>query len=506
VVAYRDAELHYPERPPFDPDQAYPEYPFAPTMVSAENRVYAAVRQVLADCGLDRDHFNTAQWNPLGDLVPVGGTVLIKPNWVRHYHLRGDDLFSIITHPSVVRPLIDFAFKAVGPKGRIWVMDAPLFDTDFSALRDACRLDALESELRGRGVPLTVADLRSLVVQIDRGVVVDRRQREDWPTKGVEFDLAADSEMAELGENLHRVFGSDYDRRPTVSHHRLVDGDRQRHRYRIARCALEADLVVSVPKLKTHKKTGVTLNIKNMIGINTDKNYIPHYRVGSPSQGGDEFPDTNSLVRRLRRGLVRGLVDGFLGPLGRWAERPAHLFMKAWLAIYRGREEQKAGCRLEPVDVFYRTFQGDTYRTGNWWGNDTCWRCGVDINKILFYGTIDGQMADRPVRRYFSLIDGIVGGDGDGPMAPRARREGVLVAGFDPVSVDTVATQLMGFDPKRIRDQVRAAQLVHSPLTDPTLPIEIISNQPAWQGQIAPGSDLHFQPHEMWQAYLGAAP
>ena len=160
VVAYRDPELRYPQASPFDPDQAYPEYPFAATMVCAENRVYGAVRQVLYESGLDRSRFDTAQWNPFGDLVREGGTVLIKPNWVRHYHLRDEDIFSIITHPSVLRPLIDYAFKAVGPSGRVWVRDAPLFDTDFTVLRQVCQLDALESELCRRGVPLTVADLR----------------------------------------------------------------------------------------------------------------------------------------------------------------------------------------------------------------------------------------------------------------------------------------------------------------------------------------------------------
>ena len=257
-----------------------------------------------------------------------------------------------------------------------------------------------------------------------------------------------------------------------------------------------------MPKLKTHKKTGVTLNIKNMIGINTDKNYIPHYRVGAPTQGGDEFPDTTSALRRFQRAMVRAGVDWFLGPMGQYSERAAHVFMKTWLSLNRGRAERKAGHRLDPIDVFYRTAQNDIYRTGNWWGNDTCWRSGLDINKILLYGTLDGRLADRPMRTYFSLIDGIVGGDEDGPLAPRPRAEGVLLAGFDPVSVDVVASQIMGFDPERIRDQARAMRLVHFPLTDSTLPIEIVSNRPEWQGRLTPGSDLRFEPHYGWREYL----
>src|SRR5215216_1508117 len=96
VVAYRDSELEYPAAVPFDPQEAYPEYLFGPEAVSSKNLVYGAVREVLHYAGLDQHHFGTSEWNPLGDLVPAGGTVLIKPNWVRHYHPLGYDLFGMI--------------------------------------------------------------------------------------------------------------------------------------------------------------------------------------------------------------------------------------------------------------------------------------------------------------------------------------------------------------------------------------------------------------------------
>ena len=54
-----------------------------------------------------------------------------------------------------------------------------------------------------------------------------------------------------------------------------------------------ADVVISLPKMKTHKKTGVTLSIKNFVGITADKNYLPHHTWGSPKHGGDDYPDTS---------------------------------------------------------------------------------------------------------------------------------------------------------------------------------------------------------------------
>jgi uncharacterized protein (DUF362 family) len=502
VVASRDQGLSYPGLSPFDPGEPYPEYPFATDALHPGNRVYGAVREVLRLAGLDASLFGSPVWNPLGDLVGPGGTVLIKPNWVRHYHIRDEDIFGIITHPAVLRPLIDYAFKAVGPGGRVWVMDAPLFDTDFSILRKVCQLDELEQALRARGVPVTIADMRSLVAVNEQGVIVHRERRETWASEGVEFDLGPESALAGLGTSLRNVFGSDYDRRVTASYHTAPDGNRQHHRYRISRRALEADLVISVPKLKTHKKTGVTLNVKNMIGINTDKNYIPHYRVGAPLDGGDEFPDSGSPAKRLRRRFVRHSVDLMLGRSGGLGTRAAQVFMKTWLPINRSRLERRAGHKLDPVDVFYRTVQGDVARTGDWWGNDTCWRCGLDINTILRYGTTEGLLSDRPMRRYFSLIDGIVGGEGEGPSAPTPRGAGVLVAGFDPIATDIVATQIMGFDPDRIRDLRYASGARCRPLTDNRLPIVVCSNRPEWQGHIEAGSSLAFQPHPAWASYL----
>jgi hypothetical protein len=90
-----------------------------------------------------------------------------------------------------------------------------------------------------------------------------------------------------------------------------------------------------------------------------------------------------------------------------------------------------------------------TIRSGNWHGNDTCWRMVHDINRCLTYSDGEHFPAARP-KRFFAIADGIIGGDGDGPAAPDAHASGMLVAGFNPVAVDCVATRLMGFDPMRV--------------------------------------------------------
>jgi uncharacterized protein (DUF362 family) len=54
------------------------------------------------------------------------------------------------------------------------------------------------------------------------------------------------------------------------------------------------------------------------------------------------------------------------------------------------------------------------------------------------------------VRRVLSVIDGIVAGEGDGPLAPRDRPLGVILAALDPVALDLAVIRLMGFDEKLI--------------------------------------------------------
>ena len=61
---------------------------------------------------------------------------------------------------------------------------------------------------------------------------------------------------------------------------------------------MKCDLFVNLPKLKTHKKTGITCSLKNFVGINGDKNWLPHHTEGVPANGGDEFPSFASTLLR----------------------------------------------------------------------------------------------------------------------------------------------------------------------------------------------------------------
>jgi hypothetical protein len=88
---------------------------------------------------------------------------------------------------------------------------------------------------------------------------------------------------------------------------------------------------------------------------------------------------------------------------------------------------------------------------GDWRGNDTIWRTILDTNRVLFYADRSGVLRETKQRNYFCFIDGVVGMEGEGPMAGDAVPAGVVLAGDDPVAVDARAAEVMGFDSGKVQ-------------------------------------------------------
>ena len=121
---------------------------------------------------------------------------------------------------------------------------------------------------------------------------------------------------------------------------------------------LSAELLISVPKMKTHKLAGVTLSLKNMFGI------VPGMKYG-------------------------------------WPKNILH-----WNGI--------------PMSI-------------------------VEVN-----GTVP---------THYSIVDGVVGMEGHGPIMGSARRAGTLVMGANALAVDATAARVMGIDPAKV-DYLALAQKV----------------------------------------------
>lgn len=431
LVAYGVTDPTYNSTPPYHPDTAFPELPFRE--VSAKpNAPYALLRRVFAQLGLDAAHHGTPQWNPLGHLIQPGQTVLLKPNFVLNYHETNGEIFAVVTHPSILRALVDYAYVALRGEGRIIIADVPQMDCDWDDLMRLQRLDAVQDFYQQRfQFPIGVADFRTFAV-VDRlqpHVSTNRKPRPGDPAGHVIINLGRRSHFYGLPNENH--YGADYNRAETIAHHH---GETQE--YCVSRTMLEADVILSVPKLKTHKKVGVTLNLKGVVGMNTNKNYLIHYRLGTPRTGGDQLPGGQNRL------------DGALVKMQRWAYD--HLLARKSAgsdALYRAARNFYRTAVKPFVRVSPDTLMVDG---GNWHGNDSAWRMTADLAKILFFADAKGQLHDTCQRRLFCVVDGIWGGERVGPLTPDLRQCGCLIAGSHPFAVDLVATRLMGFDPRKL--------------------------------------------------------
>lgn len=427
VALARSEKSYAGLEPPFHPGKGYPEIAawLGGEVGTTPNHVYAAVRSALVALGLDAGRLGQPDWNPLGDLVRRGGRVVLKPNFIRHWNPRseaGHSVESVITHGSVVRAMADYAWLAVGPEGSVAVAEAPQMDCQFAKIREIAGLDEMTGFYdRAAGVEFEVIDLRREETVFRDGIIADRRELPGDPLGYRAVDLGERSFFTGSGLESGRFRGADYDPAPTASHH-----SGGRHEYLLSETVLSADLVVNLPKLKTHKKTGVTLAFKNLVGINGDKNWLPHHSLGSPEEGGDEYPEPRFLDR--------------------WRSRATE-WARPWLARGRALGVFRAARRLEAA-----TRGDDFVRAGNWSGNRTTWRMVLDLNRCFYYSDATGLHLDAttPPRTALTVLDGIVAGEGAGPLATDDRPLGVIVASTDPLAVDLTAVRLMGFDEEQI--------------------------------------------------------
>jgi uncharacterized protein (DUF362 family) len=141
--------------------------------------------------------------------------------------------------------------------------------------------------------------------------------------------------------------------------------------------------------------------------------------------------------------------------------------------------------------------QDDVFISGDWYGNDTVWRMAVDINKILLYADKEGVMKEDPQRRYFSVIDGIIAGEKEGPLGPSPKYCELLIAGCDPVLTDFIATKAMGFDYHKIPLLKNAFEIKKYALSGYNMDDAIIKSN-------VPENELifRFEPSDGWKEHI----
>ena len=473
AIARRPEACAYPglEDAPYHPSERYPEY-HGP-LADSPNHAYALVRESLAGLGLDAARFGTPDWNPIGDLVKPGGRIVVKPNWVLHANEGPGGTDCLITHASILRAVVDYVLLA--KPSAVIVGDAPVQVCDFDAVQ-ALGFDCVANYFRQLGAPLTVKDFRRTVA-VRKSGTLDVQAEQKPPSDYVLVDLGERSQLEPISGDYRKFRVTMYDPEALLENHRPG-----RHRYLVARDILEADLVVNVPKVKTHMKAGVTLALKNLVGINGSKEFLPHHRKGAANRGGDNY---------ARSTLPKRLLEAALDYLNRHhLNHPRIYGLGNKLAYKLFWFDKKRGL---PINV-----------EGGWHGNDTVWRMCLDLNKILLYADPSARLHESPQRAVLNIADALIAGEGEGPLRSDPRPIGTVLASQNSAALDWTATRLMGYDPARIPITTHAFAPGPLPLANfQPLDIESTLNSSDWKPDAAPPPDSpRFLPPKGWKTHL----
>jgi uncharacterized protein (DUF362 family) len=412
------------------PDVHFPELPVWAKVTTA----LVALRTLFVQASLDHAHLGSPDWNPLGTIIHPGAKVVVKPNWVRHYNFSGYGLDCLVTHTSVIEALLYYVARA--HPARIVVGDAPLQGCDFAALMTACHIPEMIERFTAHNVNVSVTDFRRTI--LPNASLGGRAQEDCRPLhEFILYDLGPDSTLEAITTPNSEFRVTMYN--PDVLQRTHGPG---KHQYLIARDVIEADVVLNVPKLKTHMKACITGALKNMVGINGHKEYLPHHRKGGSQSGGDCYPGQSRL-----QSLVEDLLDATNRVQGPIARRMLANAVRVGMACGKivGMENNYEGA---------------------WHGNDTVWRMSLDLQQVLHYGRVDGTLADCMQRTVLTITDAIIAGQGEGPLAPTPSNLGIMTLGINTAAVEWVHALLMGLNPQRIPLTREAFELHRYPLTN----------------------------------------
>ena len=478
VLSYPTADDYY------SPKQKHPEYPWPDTTLSEkENGVYDLVRECFRLTGYDDENYGSRNWNPLGHVIAPGNTVLVKPNWVENKntnHSGRQGLECLVTHPSVIRAVLDYTVIALKGTGRIIVADAPMQGCDLEDLLEKGGYNKLFSFYRSAGITIETADLRkySVDTKYDGVFEVKKGQGTDFGSVKVSLDQ----------RSMH-ASKDQYDLQYKVSDYLLTDTEKYHHQgkhiYEINKIALEADVVINMPKPKTHRLAGMTAACKNLVGITYEKASLPHRVPGNQKGHGDAYRKASFWKRSMERFDEKRTISSNKRQFAR--SKINDLLMKACFLI---------GSMIT----------GDSTRIGSWYGNDTIWRTVVDLNFILNYADKNGIICKESQRKIITIADLIIAGQGSGPVGPDPKQLGMIMMSDNSFLFDRICCELMGFDHRKLPmlHSRKAARRSGYSSREVIENEKIITNRYGEQttASFKGKAEWEFEPHPGWKGHI----
>ncbi len=425
----------------FNPRKKYPEG--LDIEIKSDELIYEEIRNLFIKMNLDKKNIGKKNWNPFKDFIKPGDKVVIKPNLVMETNPINSNTDCLITNFSVIRPVIDYTLKVIGKNGLLIIGDAPVQECVF------------EEVIKINGLKNAINQYKKEGYKIE---LVDFRKHQNPKIKCKLVSLNEDSSLCEIDEYFEKYAITNYDLRKMHKHHY-----KGTHEYLLPDYILNSDVIINLPKPKTHRKAGITACMKNFVGANSLKEYLPHHRNGSIHKNGDEFPE-KSLIKEIQSNIKNYSYT-------------KNIIIRILNKIFK---------------IIEKILKKDKYLEGSWYGNDTIWRTILDINKVILYADKSGKLQDKKQRIIFNLADMIVGGEKEGPLRPSPKETGILVASFNQLNMDKTICQIMGFNPDKIKYIKNGYELKKYKIVD--------NNK--YQNIGDKKINKHFIPTEGWSEYL----
>jgi uncharacterized protein (DUF362 family) len=464
----------------YNPNMLYPEYPWDKKDISSNpNPIYHMLRHAFYSMGYDKVNYGISSWNPLGYMIKPGQTVLLKPNWVSHenkVYKYDKKLTCLITNPSLVRAILDYVAIALKGRGKIILGDAPMQGTNLDEMFDFSGYNILFDFIKSKNIDIDISDFRKYRTEKHGGII----------GKPIEINSKYGSKIIDLGnesfhyENDGKNFSykvSDYEAKHTAQYH-----SKGIHQYEINNAVLLADVIINIPKPKTHRLGGITGAMKNFVGITYEKASLPHRVQGDKESGrGDAYLKKNVFKKYMD---ILDENQTKHSKIGNYNKSKIYNILKK---------------------VFYvlgALSSGDKFRIGSWYGNDTIWRTVADLNKIVEFADKDGNMCAESQRRILNIGDMIICGEKEGPIGPSPKPLGIIMISNNALLFDYVLCKIMGFNAKCIPSVFKTLEK-HNEDMDSKI---ILSNVPAISERKI--SDLkipvswHFEPHSCWKGHI----
>lgn len=347
--------------------------------------------------------------------------IFIKPNmvinpWKEEY----DNWNATVTNASLIEAVLLVISEKAKNKVRITIGDAPMARSNHAETLKRLGMHNLISKYSTDNIKIEIIDIREWYWKYISNMCVSRKRLSGDPNGCKLVNLGKDSAFEGKRNKEYEAFDNIH---PVHEFHNEKDNI-----FTISSSVLDSDLFINLPKMKTHRIAGMTCAMKNLVGINANKNCVPHNTLGSDKDGGDTFKYGNKSANDEMAGI------------GGVARR-----------VIRRKNPVLNYCMI-PAKIIYDKIKSPSKSIGYgmWYGNDTIWRSIIDLNRIILYCDKFGIMQDSIQRRYVSITDAIISGEGEGPLHPSPIKTDYLIVSTNPVANDLVAAVIMGFDYKKM--------------------------------------------------------